>query len=251
MNNVDAFIAALPGIGGGVLVTLQLTLGGAVFAFLIALALGLATRSRLLLVRGASRIVIEFFRGTSLLVQLFWLFYVLPLLGIRLDSLFCGILALALNYGAYGAEVVRGGISAVSIGQFEASRALNFTSWQRMRRVIFPQAWAQMVPPFTNLLIQLLKGTALATFILLHDLNFFINELRRSTGDTLFAYGIGLVIYFVIAYLLTLGMNAVEVRAKNRIAAGPTLREVMGLKPPKAISQIDQTPRSRMTGVIS
>lgn len=251
MNNVDAFIDALPGIGEGVLVTLQLTLGGAVFAFLIALVLGLATRSRLLLVRGSSRIVIEFFRGTSLLVQLFWLFYVLPLLGFRLDSLFCGILALALNYGAYGAEVVRGGISAVPIGQFEASRALNFTPWQRIRRVIFPQAWAQMIPPFTNLLIQLLKGTALATYILLHDLNFFVNELRRSTGDTLFAYGIGLIIYFVIAYLLTLGMNAMEVRAKNRIGAGPTLREVLGLKPSQATSVLDQKPRTRVSGGIS
>lgn len=232
MNNIDAFIDALPRIGEGVLVTLQLTLGGAVFAFLIALALGLATRSRSVILRGSSRIVIEFFRGTSLLVQLFWLFYVLPLLGIRLDSLFCGILALALNYGAYGAEVVRGSIAVVSPGQFEASRALNFSSWQRMRLIIFPQAWAQMVPPLTNLLIQLLKGTALATYILLHDLNFFINELRRSTGDTLFAYGIGLVIYFIIAYLLTVGMNALEVRAKHRIGMGPTLREVIGLKQP-------------------
>jgi polar amino acid transport system permease protein len=229
MNNLDAFVDALPGLGEGILVTLQLTLGGAFFALIVALILGLGTRSRLAITRGLSRIVIEFFRGTSLLVQLFWLFYVLPLLGFRLDSLFCGILALALNFGAYGAEVVRGGIAAVPRGQFEASVAVNFSPFQRMRLVIFPQAWAQMLPPFTNLLIQLLKGTALATYILLHDLNFFINELRRSTGDTLFAYGIGLVLYFVIAYLLTLLMKALEVRAKHTIGTGPSLREVLSL----------------------
>ena len=232
MTNIDALFNALPGLAEGIFITLQLTLGSALFAFLIAVILGLSTRSRLLVVRGAARIVIEFFRGTSLLVQLFWLFYVLPLLGVTLDGLFCGILALSLNFGAYGAEVVRGGIAAVPRGQFEAAIALNFTSWQRMRRVIFPQAWAQMIPPLTNLLIQLLKATALATYILLHDLNFVINQLRRSTGDTLFAFGIGLLIYFVIAYLLTMVMNALEVRAKNRIGTGPTLREVLRLKEP-------------------
>jgi polar amino acid transport system permease protein len=217
-------------------VTLQLTVGGAVFAIVIAFALGLGTRSRVALARASSRIVIEFFRGTSLLAQLFWLFYVLPLLGVRLDSLFCGILALGLNFGAYGAEVVRGGIAAVPRGQFEASVALNFTLAQRMRLIIFPQAWAQMIPSFTNLLIQLLKGTALATYILLHDLNFFINEMRRSTGDTLFSYGIGLVLYFLIAYVLTLVMKAIEIRAKHKIGTGPALREV--LKPPGWLSRI-------------
>lgn len=231
MNNSDAFIDALPGFAEGIFVTLQLTLGGAVFAIVIAFALGLGTRSRAALVRVLSRVIIEFFRGTSLLVQLFWLFYVLPLFGVQLDSLFCGILALALNFGAYGAEVVRGGIAAVPPGQFEASLALNFTPAQRMRLIIFPQAWAQMIPSFTNLLIQLLKGTALATYILLHDLNFFINEMRRSTGDTLFSYGIGLVLYFLIAYVLTLIMKAIEIRAKHTIGTGPALREVLKLPP--------------------
>lgn len=211
--------------------TLQLTVGGAVFAIIIAFALGLGTRSQLSLVRVLSRVIIEFFRGTSLLVQLFWLFYVLPLFGVQLDSLFCGVLALALNFGAYGAEVVRGGIAAVPPGQFEASLALNFTPAQRMRRIIFPQAWAQMIPSFTNLLIQLLKGTALATYILLHDLNFFINEMRRSTGDTLFSYGIGLVIYFLIAWVLTAIMKAIEIRAKHTIGTGPALRDVLTLPP--------------------
>nr|WP_206037765.1 ectoine/hydroxyectoine ABC transporter permease subunit EhuC [Rhodococcus sp. HNM0569] len=220
---------AWPRIQHGILITLELTIGGAFFALLVAVVLGLLSRARNIVVRGVARVIIEFFRGTSLLVQLFWLFYVVPLFGYLIEPLVCGIVALALNYGAYGAEVVRGSINAVPKPQWEAATALNFSSWQKMRRVIFPQAWAEMIPPLTNLLIQLLKGTALASYILLQDLTFEIGNLRKTTGDTLFAFGVGLVIYFVVGYILTLLMNAVEVRAKNRLGAGPSLKQVFRL----------------------
>ncbi len=183
------------------------------------------------MIRGSARAFIEFFRGTSLLVQLFWLFYVVPLFGYLIDPVLCGILALGLNYGAYGAEVVRGAINSVPQSQWEAATALDFSHWQRLRRVVFPQAWAEMIPPLTNLLIQLLKGTALASYILLQDLTFEIDQLRQTTGNTLFAFGVGLVIYFVIGYVLTLVMNALEVRAKNRLGTGPSLREIFSLAP--------------------
>lgn len=230
-RNIDAFLEAWPRFQEGILTTIYLTLGGAALGFVMALILGIAAGSRLMVVRGVSRTIVEFFRGTSLLVQLFWLFFVLPLLGYELDPLFCGILALGLNYGAYGAEVVRGSLTAVPAPQREAAVALNFSPWQRMYRVVFPQAWVQMIPPLNNLLVQLLKGSALASFILLQDLTFHIGELRRSTGDTVFAFGIGLVLYFLIAYVLTLFMNLLEVRAKSRLGAGPSLREVLSLRP--------------------
>lgn len=230
-SNIDAFLEAWPRFQEGILTTIYLTLGGAALGFVMALVLGVAAGSRLMVIRGIARTVVEFFRGTSLLVQLFWLFFVLPLLGYELDPLFCGILALGLNYGAYAAEVVRGSLAAVPAPQWEAAVALNFSAWQRLYRVGFPQAWVQMIPPLNNLLIQLLKGSALASFILLQDLTFHIGELRRVTGDTVFAFGIGLVLYFVIAYVLTLFMNLLEVRAKSRLGTGPSLREVLSLRP--------------------
>lgn len=230
-SNIDAFLSAWPRIQEGILTTIYLTVGGAALAFVMALVLGVAAGSRLMVVRGASRTVVEFFRGTSLLVQMFWLFFVLPLLGYELDPMFCGILALGLNYGAYAAEVVRGSLAAVPAPQWEAAVALNFTPWQRLYRIGFPQAWVQMLPPLNNLLVQLLKGSALASFILLQDLTYQIGELRRVTGDTLFAFGIGLVLYFLIAYVLTLLMNLLEVRAKSRLGAGPSMREVLSLRP--------------------
>ena len=230
-SNIDAFLEAWPRFQEGIVTTIYLTLGGAALGFVMALVLGIAAGSRLMVIRGVSRTIVEFFRGTSLLVQLFWLFFVLPLLGYELDPLFCGILALGLNYGAYAAEVVRGSLAAVPAPQKEAAVALNFSPWQRMYRVVFPQAWVQMIPPLNNLLVQLLKGSALASFILLQDLTFHIGELRRVTGDTVFAFGVGLILYFVIAYVLTLFMNLLEVRAKSRLGAGPSLREVLSLRP--------------------
>ncbi|TLF79360.1 ectoine/hydroxyectoine ABC transporter permease subunit EhuC [Nocardia cyriacigeorgica] len=238
MNNVDALREALPGIWDGILVTLQLTLGGAALGFVIALLLGTVVRVRNLALRGTSRVLIEFFRGTSLLVQIFWLFYVLPLFGYQLEPVFCGILALGLNYGAYGAEVVRGALNAVPRTQWEAAVALNFSPWQRLHRVLFPQAWALMVPPLTNLLIHLLKGTAVASYITLQDLTFEIGKLRQSTGDTLFAFGVGLLIYFVLAYVLTVVMNLVETRAKAKLGRGPTLREMLRLAPDEPVEAV-------------
>ncbi len=119
-ENLDALRDALPRLGEGVLVTLQLTLGGALVAFLVSVLLGLLSISRVAPVRWLSTVVVEFFRGTSLVVQLFWLYYVMPLFGVSWDAVLTGVIALGLNYGAYGAEIVRGSINAVDKGQWEA-----------------------------------------------------------------------------------------------------------------------------------
>jgi polar amino acid transport system permease protein len=224
-DNVEVLVARLPSLADGVLVTLQLTLGGGALAFVIAVLLGLSARGGPTLLRGAARVFIEFFRGTSLLVQLFWFFYVLPLFGVQLSSLLCGILALGLNYGAYGAEVVRGAINSVPRGQWEATTALSMSPARTMVKIIWPQAWAIMIPSLSNLLVMLLKGTAVAYVILMHDITFVTGQLRQATGDTFFSYGVGMVLYFLIALAIVLVANAVERRAKRRLGRGePTRR---------------------------
>lgn len=219
-SNLEALGARLPSVIDGVIVTVQLTLGGGALAFIIAVVLGVAARSEHLLLRGSSRVFIEFFRGTSLLVQLFWLFYVLPLLGWRLDALFAGVLALGMNYGAYSAEVVRGAINAVPKGQWEATTALSMRPVHRLRRVIWPQAWAIMIPSLTNLFIMLLKGTAVASIILLQDLTWQGGQLRRATGDTFFAYGFTALIYFALSCVILAGATLLERQAKRRLGQG-------------------------------
>lgn len=231
MDNLSALWAALPAIGDGVLVTLLLTVGGALLALIVAVILGLSARAENIVIRGAARVIIEFFRGTSLVVQLFFLFFVLPQLGVTISPILCGIIGLGLNYGAYGAEVIRGSINSVATGQWEAATALSMSRAHRMRRVIFPQAWALMIPSLTNLLIQLLKGTAIVGFITLVDLTVALDRLRIQT-DTLFYGIVGLVLYFVIAYALTLIMNALEVRAKHKLGRGESLADTLRFRSP-------------------
>ena len=96
--------------------------------------------------------------------MMFWVFFVLPLaFGWQLVPMWAGTLALGLTYGAYGSEIVRGALNAVDPAQREAGIALSFTPWQRMRLILLPQAVPEMIPPFNNLLIELLKGTALVS----------------------------------------------------------------------------------------
>lgn len=214
----SAFADDLPQLRSGLWVTLEATVFGALVALLLSFVLGLMSLSRLLLSRGVSRVVVEFFRGTSLYVQLFWLYYAMPqLTGYELTPVVCGVLAFGLNYGAYGAEVVRGAINSVPRGQYEAALALNMSPLHRMRKVILPQAWVQMIPSFTNLLIQLLKATPLLWLISAADLMTAIEKLRSRTGETLTAYVTLLACYFVLAYALTLLMNLLERSAKRRL----------------------------------
>ncbi|MEU6342268.1 ectoine/hydroxyectoine ABC transporter permease subunit EhuC [Streptomyces sp. NPDC046977] len=208
---------SLPSLGAGLWVTVQATVLGALTALVLAFVLGFMARSRRAPVRGVSRVVVEFFRGTSLYVQLFWLFFALPILGFKLVPLACAVVAFGLNYGAYGSEVVRGAIDAVPKGQAEAAVALNMTPWQRMRLVVLPQAWPQMIPPFGNLLVQLLKATPLLSLITVSDLTFRMDQVRSATGDTATVYLLLLVVYFVLASLLTLAMNGLESAARARL----------------------------------
>lgn len=222
------FFDHLSTVGSGFWVTIEATLLGSVLSLVLAFVFGLMANSKRMLVRGVSRVIVEFFRGTSLYVQLFWLFYALPLLtGYQLTALFCGVVAFGLNYGAYGSEIVRGALNAVPRAQWEAAVALNMSPWQRMTRVIMPQAVVQMVPPFTNLLIQLVKCTPLLWLIQAAELTTVVQQIRDRTGATVPAYLTLLVMYFVLAYAITLVMNAVESAAKARIGQRSSARSLL------------------------
>lgn len=200
----------LPALLEGVVVTLQLTLGGCAVAVPAALAAGLARRSRRRALRWPAVVYVEVFRGTSALVQLFWFFFALPLLGLELGALTAGILVLGLNTGAYGAEVVRGALQAVPRGQHEAAAALGFSPRQTLARIVLPQALLVMVPPAGNLAIELLKNTALASMITLHELTFRAQTLRAATLRTVEIFALVLLLYFGLAQLLRLGAARLE-----------------------------------------
>lgn len=205
---------------GGAWVTVELTFWSTLIGAACSFAFGIGRLSGNPVVKSVSVAYIEVFRGTSLLVQMFWIFFALPLMGINLSPMTAGIAALSLNIGAYGAEVVRGAIQAVPKSQYEASRALNFTPWQAMRYVALPQALPEMMPPFGNLAVQNLKDTALVSLITLSDLAFRAESLRNLTQKSTEIYGITLLIYFALALILTALMKVLEKRIGRWKARG-------------------------------
>ena len=184
---------------GGTLVTCAQFLLASAVAVTVAMVAGLGKLSRNLAVRGAATVYIEIFSGTSLLVQLYWIFFVLPLFGITLEKFWAGFLSVGLNVGAYGAELVRGAIRSVPRGQWEAAYALSMSPARRMRRIILPQAVQLMLPPWGNLLIELLKGTALVSLISVADLMFQAKQINASTFLSAQSFGIALIVYYVLA----------------------------------------------------
>jgi polar amino acid transport system permease protein len=205
----------------GVSVTVSLLLAAGALTFIVAFIAGLSRTSRFKTVRVLTTIYVEFFRGTSLLVQLFWIFFVLPqLFDIRLEPFFAGVVTLGLNYGAYASEIVRSSILAVPEGQTEAAIALNMSRFQRMRRIILPQALRTMLPGFGNISIELLKGTSLVSLITLQDMMYLAQNLRASDYSlSLKVFAVLLAMYFVLALPLIVLSRYLERRASKGVAS--------------------------------
>ncbi|MBW3619669.1 MAG: amino acid ABC transporter permease [Actinobacteria bacterium] len=193
----------------GLSVTLQVL--GLAFALGIVLSLvfGVARLSERRWVRGIALVYVEFSRGISSIILLFFMAIAIPiLLGLEQRSLLVlGGVALGLNMGGYGAEIIRGAILSVPKGQTEASISLNLTDAQRLRYVILPQAMRVILPPMGNLTIEILKGTALVSLVGLADLTLALRKLdvpqpgvERVPTMVLFANV--LVIYFVVAQVI-------------------------------------------------
>lgn len=200
----------------GAWVTVQLTVYSTILGGVLAFVFGIGKLSSNMAIKSVSVGYIELFRGTSLLVQLFWLYFALPLAGmaigidLRLPPVVAGVLALGLNIGAYGAEVVRGAIQSVHQNQREAARALNFTSRQTLFNIVIPQAIPEMMPSFGNLAVQNLKDTALVSLISLGDLTFRAEQIRNFTQDSTTIYTLLLLMYFGMALVVTVVMHLIE-----------------------------------------
>jgi polar amino acid transport system permease protein len=200
----------LPPLLEGLRVTLRVTLGAALLATFCALVAGVGRTSTHRAVRFACATYVEVFRGTSVLVQLFWLYFALPRLGLPMSAAAAGVLALGLNTGSYGAEIVRGALNGVPRGQREAGVALGFSARQIALRIVFPQAAKAMLPPACNLLIELLKSSALVSMITLADLTFQAQVLRAATLRTAEIFGLVLLLYFGLAQLASYGVQKLE-----------------------------------------
>ena len=148
-------------------------------------------------------VYVEVMRGTPLLVQILFVYFVLPSVGVNLPAFTSGILALTLNAAAYISEVIRAGILSIDAGQMEAARALGLSYWQAMRRIILPQTFRRVVPPLTNEGIALLKDSSLVSVIGLTELARTGQELASRYAAPLTIWPLVALLYLVLTFPLT------------------------------------------------
>lgn len=211
-------VSLLPELGRGLMVTVQATLGGMALALTLGLAAALARRSRRRWVAWPAGLAVEFVRSTPLLVQLYFLFYVLPSAGIQFSAFTTGVLALGVHYAAYCAEVYRAGLETVPRGQWEATTALNLTRWQAYRRVVLPQAIPPVVPALGNYLVAMFKDTPLLSAITVLELL----QRAKLIGAETFRYVepltlVGLA-FLLVSLVAAAGVRALETRLKPAAA---------------------------------
>jgi polar amino acid transport system permease protein len=212
---LDFLMRIAPALGRGTLVSIEVALVAAVGALMIGFVTGLARLSPHWYVRLPFTVYVEVFRSTSSLVQIFYFFYVLPLVGIRLEAFMTGTLVLSLNFGAYVSEVVRSAVQSVNPGQAQAGIALNMTRNQIFRRVVLPQAFPVMLPALGNYALELVKATSLVSLITITELTFAGSQLVQFYGRPTTIYLSVFAIYLVLALPLVSLNRHLEKRASG------------------------------------
>ncbi|MBO0997950.1 amino acid ABC transporter permease [Bacillus sp. SD075] len=214
---MDIIVAALPILLKGLQVTLYIFVIAIILGFLIGLVVALLRLAPIKILNWIAKVYVDAIRGTPFIVQLFFIYFGVNSLNlISLNSTTAGIITVAINAGAYFAEIIRAGIQSIDKGQTEAARSIGFTGTQTMRYVVLPQAFRRMLPTITNQSIISLKDTSLLSVIGIADLT---QQGQIQASATFEAFKIWLavgVIYFIIIYLLTLIANFIERRVHVR-----------------------------------
>jgi len=161
---------AVPILGVGLLATLKVCLAAIFFGMLLGVVLGFGALSRLRAVRFTVLAYVDFVRGTPLLVQIFLVYFALPVIGVNFDEYWAGVTALSLNAAGFICEIMRSGMQSIDRGQIEAAQSIGMRHRQVVLHVLFPQAWRRIVPPLTNELISLVKGSAMLSAISVYEL---------------------------------------------------------------------------------
>lgn len=223
---MEKVFSYLPYIMGGFGLTVLIALMSIIGEILVGAAFTFMRRSRFRVVRGIALSFVEVFRGTAEVVQMYWVFFALPvLLAIQLPPIVAAVLVLSINGGAYASEVMRGAINSVPQVQSEACTALSFSSSTAMRRVIGPQAIAIMLPSLANVAINTTKATAVVSLITVADLAFTVQTVRTNTGQSVLSYVIALVLYLALTSTIGLLFERAERHFQHRVVR-PTLKRV-------------------------
>ncbi|WP_010269280.1 ectoine/hydroxyectoine ABC transporter permease subunit EhuD [Paenibacillus senegalensis] len=212
----DYAISVLPDLLKVLPLTVAATFIGFGISVVFGLLLALMSRSSIKMVRFPAKAFVEFVRNTPLLVQIFFIYFVLPLYGISLSAFTCGVIALGLHYSTYLSEVYRSGIEAVDKGQWEASTALNFSKSQTWLRVILPQAVPPTIPVMGNYLIVMFKETPLLSAISVGELLMTAKGLGSMSFKYVELYTLIGVLFLVLSYPCSLLVRAAEKRLARK-----------------------------------
>lgn len=207
---LDALAKILPALLKGAGVTLELTIVSVFFGMILGLFLALARLSNNRILDKISWFYIWIFRGTPLIMQIFFIYYALPLFTpITLPQLPSAFIALALNSAAYLAEIIRASIQSIDKGQMEAARALGMGYGQAMKRIIVPQSYRRLIPPVGNEFIALLKDSALVSVIGMIELMRTTTQMANATGSAAI-YIPAAALYLVMTTLFTYVFEKLE-----------------------------------------
>ncbi|MDL5201759.1 ectoine/hydroxyectoine ABC transporter permease subunit EhuD [Streptomyces sp. ALI-76-A] len=202
----------MPQLLDGLWITVQATLLGSLVAFALGLVWAMALRSPSRWVTWPVGVLVEFVRNTPLLVQLFFLFFVLPGWGLTFGALTTGVIGLGLHYSTYTAEVYRAGIDAVPKGQWEAATALSLPRGRTWLAVILPQAFRRVVPALGNYVIAMFKDTPMLSAITVADMLFEANSIGATTFDYMEPITVVGVLFIVISYPTSVLLRVLERR---------------------------------------
>jgi polar amino acid transport system permease protein len=209
--NFERLLNAMPALLNGAVLTVALTVVAVFFGMILGLFLALGRISKNKIIDRICWLYIWFFRGTPLLMQIFFIYYALPLIykPFTLAQVPAAFLALSLNSGAYLAEIIRAAIQSIDKGQMEAARALGMSQTQAMRQVIIPQSYRRLIPPVGNEFIALLKDSSLVSVIALTELLRTTSVMANSSGDATI-YIPAAIIYLSLTSLFTFVFEKLE-----------------------------------------
>jgi polar amino acid transport system permease protein len=212
MDAIDQIIGWMPALLSATRVTLVLTVTSVLTALVLGVFLALAKISSNPFINKPATAYVFFFRGTPLLIQLFIIYFALPMIDPRFDvgsRFMAAYIAFSLNIAAYLAEIIRAAIQSIDKGQMEASRSLGLSYGQAMRLVIIPQSYRRMIPPICNEFVMVLKDTALVSIIALNDLTFQTKMIASNKASAL-VYIPSLIIYLILTAVFTFVFNKLE-----------------------------------------
>jgi polar amino acid transport system permease protein len=210
----------LPQMADASLVTLQATVMGFALAAVLGLAWAIVGLLEIPVVTFLMRLIVEFIRTTPMLIQLFAMYYFLPLIGIILPAMLCGVLTLGIHYSAYCSEVYRSGFSQVDRGQWEAAKVINLTTWQTLKRIILPQAIPPIILPLGNYFVTMFKETPVLLAITVIELV----ATARIIGNDTFKYTEPITLAGVFFLILSLAAAKLT-RVASQKAALPGQQE--------------------------